>query len=565
MKIKLFIVLIIVLAMASVANAGTYKVRKGECLSQIAQKHGVSCKKLFEANKDKIKNLNLIFPNQTLRIPEKVKVVATSTAIAKTFLWKEAGANPFGEKRDFTKAIKLFNIPEEVKREFVALVNEGNSRDYQMERGQKFEQMIFGNYQVVNNVIVQINLSQLGAKIYSKSFGGQVYFLVCPTICNNWAWWKKKEKEEEKVVVQPFLEIVTKTEVLAIKKPEATATALLEKVNVTTVTEVKVATFTLLEVALDQPETVTTIVEELQKESFKEELEVATVTTPSFGSKTMEVLVCKKGKGKGEIDFTSGIFVEKFRDDNQVSGFWAVGTGYCFKNSSASYGLAIEHNNWRGRTGDGYDYKGSRLTIGPAYRHSNPTRTTTVRVGYGKRNDSGGKIESMGVYCSKQETNIISVYFSSEAKREGNFFEKNRITFSEDISVRRSREDSWTDASGRKTFLRNPAEDQSMVCAGVDSEVFSFDNNKNVVIGAGISSIYYFRNANLGKKVELGLYFFDRAIEIKSYYTDWSKSASSHGAGLVVNFSNLLKNKEEKEVKSADMDRSADVLRALGK
>ncbi|MEK7203270.1 MAG: LysM domain-containing protein, partial [Patescibacteria group bacterium] len=99
---KLFIVLAIVLAMASVVNAGAYTVRKGDCLSIIAQKHGVSCQALLKANKDKIKNVDLIFQKQILRIPEKVKVVVAS-ATAETFLWKKAGANSFG-KRNFFKA-----------------------------------------------------------------------------------------------------------------------------------------------------------------------------------------------------------------------------------------------------------------------------------------------------------------------------------------------------------------------------------------------------------------------------------------------------------------------------
>ena len=496
---KLFIVLAIVLAMASVVNAGAYTVRKGDCLSIIAQKHGVSCQALLKANKDKIKNVDLIFQKQILRIPEKVKVVVAS-ATAETFLWKKAGANSFG-KRNFFKAINLFNLPKEVKQAFVATVKEGRSEseDYRMERGQKFEQMIFGNYRIVNNVIVQIAQAQSGAKKYAKChFGGQVYFLVCPTICGNWAWWKEKE--------EAIIQLPIKSEVVATvttKEFEATATALPERVNVV-VTEVKVP-----------------------------------------------------------LEVVAGFFSESFKNGNNVSGKWGVGTVYYLKNSNASYGLAVENNSWSGRTGDGYDYKGSRLTIGPAFRYSNLTRTTTIRVGLGERNDSGATTGT-GKYESEQRTNIVSAYFSNEVRNSNKWFGKTRVAFSEDIGIGASRSDSWTDATGKRTFLRNPAEDQSMVCAGVDSEVFSFDNNKNVVIGAGVSAIYYFRNANLGKRAEIGFYFLDRTIEIKSYYTDWSKSASSVGGTVIVNVSNLLKSKEVKEVKNAGMDRSADVLKVLG-
>jgi nucleoid-associated protein YgaU len=48
----------------------TYEVKPGDNLSKIAKKYsGISWKDIFEANKDQIKNPDLIHPGQVLKIP----------------------------------------------------------------------------------------------------------------------------------------------------------------------------------------------------------------------------------------------------------------------------------------------------------------------------------------------------------------------------------------------------------------------------------------------------------------------------------------------------------------
>ena len=57
----------------AVAPSGTYVVVKGDSLSKIAQRaygDGKKWRKIFEANKDLIKDPDLIYPGQSLRIPE---------------------------------------------------------------------------------------------------------------------------------------------------------------------------------------------------------------------------------------------------------------------------------------------------------------------------------------------------------------------------------------------------------------------------------------------------------------------------------------------------------------
>jgi len=48
-----------------------YTVVKGDSLSEIGQKYGVEWKEIFEANKDQIKDPDLIHPGWKLKIPRK--------------------------------------------------------------------------------------------------------------------------------------------------------------------------------------------------------------------------------------------------------------------------------------------------------------------------------------------------------------------------------------------------------------------------------------------------------------------------------------------------------------
>lgn len=52
----------------------TYEIKKGDSLSKIAQHYpGMTWQKIYEANKDTIKDPNKIFPGQKIRIPSESK------------------------------------------------------------------------------------------------------------------------------------------------------------------------------------------------------------------------------------------------------------------------------------------------------------------------------------------------------------------------------------------------------------------------------------------------------------------------------------------------------------
>jgi murein DD-endopeptidase MepM/ murein hydrolase activator NlpD len=67
-------VLVLLLWTGSAAAHETYKVKRGDTLSQIAASHGVSWPKLYEANRSVVGgNPDLIFPGQKLTIGEGAK------------------------------------------------------------------------------------------------------------------------------------------------------------------------------------------------------------------------------------------------------------------------------------------------------------------------------------------------------------------------------------------------------------------------------------------------------------------------------------------------------------
>jgi nucleoid-associated protein YgaU len=49
----------------------TYTVQKGDNLSKIAKRYGLKWRDIYEANRDRIENPDLIYPDQKLRIPRK--------------------------------------------------------------------------------------------------------------------------------------------------------------------------------------------------------------------------------------------------------------------------------------------------------------------------------------------------------------------------------------------------------------------------------------------------------------------------------------------------------------
>jgi len=62
--------LVLNISAPEVDSSTTYTVQSGDSLSKIGSKYGVSWQAIFEANRDKLDNPDMIQPGQELTIPQ---------------------------------------------------------------------------------------------------------------------------------------------------------------------------------------------------------------------------------------------------------------------------------------------------------------------------------------------------------------------------------------------------------------------------------------------------------------------------------------------------------------
>jgi len=194
-KIFLAAAALAILIFPANAIAKTYKIRPGDCLSGIASRFGTTVKELAKINR--ISNPDLIFADATLDIPGETTGKAV-TVSPKIFSWKHVNSNPFGNRRSPKKMINKFSLPEKAKEKLVEIVKNKEFRWAELRQGNRFEQMAFGNYRAVSNVVADWNKSKLyAARLYEVVIDDCKYFLAEPLVCHNWCWWREKVKKKK--------------------------------------------------------------------------------------------------------------------------------------------------------------------------------------------------------------------------------------------------------------------------------------------------------------------------------------------------------------------------------
>ncbi len=151
--------------------------------------------------------------------------LATQCAAEKMFYWSKSNVQPFGT-RSVERGIMKFDIPNEVKIAFLSSISFPieDKKNFIMKEGEELDEMLFGDYKVVKNVIVKLPLNQRGAKVYCMYVSDNYkYFFIKPIACSNWAWWKEKiiiiieeekvaKKIEKKIFIIPEVEILEEVE-----------------------------------------------------------------------------------------------------------------------------------------------------------------------------------------------------------------------------------------------------------------------------------------------------------------------------------------------------------------
>lgn len=353
---KSILMLLVALTISTLAQAEeTYIVKANGSLAQIAKKYGLTWQQILAANPE-ISDPTLIRTGQELRIPE-----------AGVFLWKNPGGDPFG-KKDFRKAIKMFSLPDSVKANLIAQVESGEAenKNYYINQGDCFSQMVFDNYRLVNNVVAAWpDSTAYGAKRYSCQTDSLVYYLIAPRICNNWAWW------QEKVVAPKAVEVKKVVEVEKEKKP--------------TPPVVKPTPPLAKPPEAGRP--------------FVRRSETYLWTGHYFPL-----------RGAGGGNYYGGKSNFFFSTKGAFLGKFHLGVG------------AIA-NGWEGRSGSGFSYEGYRITVGPVLDMTRAGFRFTSSAQYGQQHDQGR--DGKG-YRAEQATDIVYSGLTFDSYGDGSQLYKSR-------------------------------------------------------------------------------------------------------------------------------------------
>lgn len=371
----IFAVSVLVLTAAS-ANAATYTVtvQKGDCLSKIGKTYNLTWQAIAEANMDKVKNPHRIFPGQILTIPEPVKTAEGYTPI------KSLGRRPFGKKRDVAKAIIMFSLPKEVKRLFIAKVEEGESGWAALKKGDKREQMVFGNYRVQNKIIMDFAEGHLeAARRYSVKWQGEIFHLEIPLKCDNPTWWS------EQLPPPP----PTKPEPAPLPEPEPV------------------------------PPLPPVVVRPAEKPKPKPLVRMMVwdevVETPPEIPLPLPVAI----EEKWQPDFEAWAYAGSYRgvqsNNRQDWNFYKGGNislfPYQFKFDGAVFRLGPSYQwvDWKGEVGDIIKYSGKMSLVGGEAQYITGSTKSQLKLYYGKKTDDIDGRGDLAAFSSRQWNHILAV------------------------------------------------------------------------------------------------------------------------------------------------------------
>jgi len=165
-------------------------VKKGDAIWKISHKYGISVKRLIKINN--LRNPKLILVGQKIYLEESSILYKSRKKGLKrkinVFHWSHPGADKFGD-RDRKKGICLFSVPAQVKRAWLAKVKAGDMKYISLKNGAKFNQMLFGNFRLRNNVVADWQKGKsYFSHLYTVEYKGLNYELVRPLVCSNWSW-----------------------------------------------------------------------------------------------------------------------------------------------------------------------------------------------------------------------------------------------------------------------------------------------------------------------------------------------------------------------------------------
>lgn len=180
-------------------QAETYTVRKGDTLSKISRKFGVSLKKLIRAN-SAVEDPDLIYPGWELRIPD------SGGSESGVFHWKNVGVDPFTtnpeDPEQLKKGLRLLGFSQEQIFDISLEMRDAEPEISSFKKGDRLEAMVFGESRVEKPVICAFEEEQ-PTKAYTTSTLEKLgYILVVPEVCGNYSLISAPKKEEPSAKVE---------------------------------------------------------------------------------------------------------------------------------------------------------------------------------------------------------------------------------------------------------------------------------------------------------------------------------------------------------------------------
>jgi len=510
--------LFIAILCGSLAEAGTYKVQKGDCLSRIAPRFGTTWQKLAADN-----NLNspyVIYAGQELQVP-----TATNLDSQQAYHWRNPGSMPFG-RRDWTKAIKSFDLPDEVKS---AIMNKLDSAFYKAEfdqdpkwqddafewtvikPGDVFHQMVFGDYRIKNNVVADWSSDKaVAARMFTVEVGGEKYYFFEPLVCRNWSW---------------------RTDAL---QPQ--------------IGEAKPRMKMLLP---------------LPPSPFVEDAQVAEVVNPmptEDKNPIVEQWIDKASQIINRTEMSVGGGREWGVDGGQTDYWWGnlnfFPGGLEIPPEAFLKGIALQADGFAGQSSDGFNYSGSYFGIGGVFKKASPNVVNEFKVTVGKREDFGDISSNAGTYEDHQETKMLRLFASRENKsNHEHWFPRSLVYGDVGLDIGHEKSATWTDASGQYPITVEPG-DKTFYRLGADLDIWQNNKSKELVFRTGGVLSHRLENSNTGLQIKAGA-VYKEILEVFVSATDNNVDADSRGISVGFNISNLIKrwlNPDSKEEEGRYLD-----------
>ena len=187
MKKIFWLAMLLVVVVFSYAIAASYTVVRGDTLSGIAKKYGISLSLLKRLNPE-IHDHNKIYPGQSINLNGEIQSAESESSGER--VWREVGANPY--RGTHWRAIESFDLPSFVKDAALKNFDNDNFEWVRIESGMQLGAVTFGRNEIWENVRTEWDETKIYA---AKDYGTEDYVVAKVSWCNNWVWWKKEKKQ----------------------------------------------------------------------------------------------------------------------------------------------------------------------------------------------------------------------------------------------------------------------------------------------------------------------------------------------------------------------------------